>query len=76
MATNPSRRVACKGQCTFIYDSSQPVGQEWDNISPCALGCTCADDPNAMQQPGQDGDIFVTPCVSRRPKKPKNKTAK
>jgi hypothetical protein len=68
MATLP----CTKGQCTFVFDADTNA---WDKLAGCTGSCDCAQNPNDIGQPGNDGDIFITPCVMPRVAAPAKKPA-
>ena len=65
-----------RGQCTYVWSEANA---RWDKEADCGTttGAVCAQDPNQLGITGDDGDLWITPCVVRLTGqyKPKAKSA-
>jgi hypothetical protein len=48
--------------CIWVWDEDT-----WDQVQKCPDGMTCAQDPNKTGIVGQDGDMYISLCVAKKP---------
>ncbi|GEM_PF-7086941 len=54
--------MAAGGQCTYVWSAAT---QLWDKVADCdpLSGTVCAQNPNTLGITGEDGDVWISPCV-------------